>query len=62
MAREALIFEIGARPFAAMVEETDIVVRVLERLDHFGDEIIELDEIIGHIFWNAEVHGFSPLA
>ena len=61
MAREAAAIEIGARPFAAMVEESDIVVLAFERFDFAFDEIVELDEIVGDVFGNAEVNGFSPL-
>ena len=39
------IVEIRARPFAAMIEEPDVVVRLLDRLDLAGDELIELGEI-----------------
>ena len=29
----------------------------------FLDEVVELDEIVGQIFWNVEVHGvFLPLS
>ncbi|MGY3124725.1 hypothetical protein ACVWXQ_008662 [Bradyrhizobium sp. S3.14.4] len=45
MARQAAIVEIGARPFAAMVEEADVVVGLFERLDLAFDEAIELSEI-----------------
>ena len=46
VAWQAAIFEIGARPFAAMVEETDVVILALERLDLFFDESVELFEIM----------------
>ena len=45
MPRQPAIFEIGARPFAAMIEEADIVVGLLDRLDLSRDEMIELGEI-----------------
>jgi hypothetical protein len=45
MPRQAAILEIGARPFAAMIEEADVVVGLFERLDLAFDETIELSEI-----------------
>ena len=45
VARQALIVEIGARVFAAVVEEADIVVRLLERLDLGFDELVEFGQI-----------------
>ena len=33
MPRQAAIVEIGARPFAAMIEEADVVVGLFQRLD-----------------------------
>ncbi len=43
--RQAAIVEIGARPFAAMIEEADVVVGLLQRLDLACDEAIEFVEI-----------------
>jgi hypothetical protein len=43
--RQAALIEIGARPFAAMVEETDVVVDLFQRLDLARDEAIEFIEI-----------------
>ena len=45
VARQAAILEIGTRPFAAMVEEADVVVGLLQRLDLAFDETIELSEL-----------------
>jgi hypothetical protein len=45
MPRQAAILEIGARPFAAMVEEADVVVGLFQRLDLARDEAVELSEI-----------------
>lgn len=45
MPRQAAILEIGARPFATMVEEADVVVSLLQRLDLAFDETVELFEI-----------------
>jgi hypothetical protein len=38
MSRQPAIVEIGARPFAAMIEEADIVIPLFERLDLAQDE------------------------
>ena len=43
--RQPAILEIGARPFAAMVEEADVVVGFLQRLDLARDEAVEFGEI-----------------
>ena len=45
MPRQAAIVEIGARPFAAMVEEADVVVGLFQRLDLARDEAVEFVEI-----------------
>ena len=45
MPRQAAIVEIGARPFAAVIEEADVVVRLLDRLDLARDELVEFGEI-----------------
>src|SRR6266705_6657915 len=42
--RQPAMLEIGARPFAAMIEETDVVVRFFNRLDLVRDELVELGE------------------
>ncbi len=43
--RQAAILEIRSRPLASMIEEADIVVGFLDRLDLTGDELIKLGEI-----------------
>ena len=45
MARQALVLEIGPGIFAAVIEEADIIIRLFERLDLAGDEIIEFGQI-----------------
>jgi fatty-acyl-CoA synthase len=60
MPRQATIVEIGPRPFAAMIEEADIVIGVLDRLDLFGDEAIELVEIGDQIARQRKIQGGSP--
>ena len=43
--RQAAILEIGARPFAAVVEEADVVVGLLQRLDLALDERVEFGKV-----------------
>ena len=43
--RQPAIVEIGARPFAAVVEEADVVVGLFQRLDLALDEAVEFVEI-----------------
>ncbi len=45
MPRQAAIVEIGARPFAAVIEEADVVIGRFQRLDLAGDEAVEFVEI-----------------
>ena len=47
--RQAAALEIGARPFAAMIEEALVVVLRLQRRDFRGDECIEPCEIAHQI-------------
>ena len=56
VARQAAVLEIGARPFAAVVEEADIVVRLLQRLDFRLDEGIQLGEIVDQFRGQREIH------
>ena len=44
---QAAVFEVGARPFAAVIEEADIVVRVFKRFDVGFDKAVELDQVFG---------------
>src|ERR1700748_3085138 len=60
MPRQAAIVEIGARPFAAMIEETDVVVRFFQRLDLAVDEAIEFSEIGDQFGRQVEIQGASP--
>jgi hypothetical protein len=52
---------IRARVLAPVIEEADVVVLVLERLDLARDEGVELLEIGGEIGRNVEVHGVLRL-
>ena len=51
------VLEIGARPFAAVIEETDIVVLLLQRLDLGFDEGVKLGQIGNQIGGQREIHG-----
>ena len=55
-ARQAAAVEVGARPFAPMIEEADIVVGALDRADFCFDEGVELFEIAGQAARQIEVH------
>ena len=55
--RQAAVLEIGPRPLAAMVEETDVVVLLLQRLDFFRDEAVEFVEIGDEIGRQREIQG-----
>src|SRR5262249_31943762 len=59
LARHAAAFEICAGPLATMVEEADVVVLSLERLDVPLDEVVELDERGLNVSGNLEVHALS---
>src|SRR5262249_41194064 len=60
LVRQPAALPVGARVFAPVVEETDVVVLVLERLDLALDELVELDEIRGDVARDVEVHGGPP--
>ncbi len=53
------MLEIGARPFAAMIEETDIVVLTLQRPDFALDEVVESDKQFCHLLGNREIHDIT---
>ena len=60
MSRQAAIVEIGARPFAAMIEKADVVVGLLDRLDLARDELVELVEISNQVGRQCKIQGSSP--
>ena len=60
MPRQAAIVEIGARPFAAMIEEADVVVGFLDRLDLARDELVEFVEIGDQVGRQCKIQGVSP--
>jgi len=51
------MLEIGAGPFAAVIEEADIVVLLFQRLDFALDEIVDAHEKVGDLLGDREVHG-----
>ena len=57
MPRQPAIVEIGARPFAAVIEEADVVVGLLDRLDLARDEAVEFVEIGDQIGRQIEIQG-----
>src|SRR6478735_8229381 len=60
MPRQAAIVEIGARPFAAVIEEADVVVGRFQRLDLARDESIEFIEIGDEVGGQCKIHRLSP--
>src|SRR5665647_3056924 len=57
MPRQSAIVEIGARPFAAVIEEADVVVGLLDRLDLARDEKVEFAKIGDQIGRQIEIQG-----
>ena len=53
---QAAALPVSPRVFAPVVEEADIVVFVLERLDFTLNEIIKYAEIVLQFFGYVEVH------
>src|SRR5690606_27771397 len=60
LARQPLIVPVGARVFAAVIEEADIVAFEFERPDLGLDEAIELIEIRLQVGGHRKVHHLSP--
>ena len=60
LARQPAMLEIGARPFAAMIEEAVVVVLFLQRHDLAFDEIVDACEQVRDFFWDRKVHVLSP--
>ena len=58
-ARQPVVVPVGARVLAAVVEEADIVVLLLERLDLPVDEGVELAQVGRDLRGNVEIHGVS---
>src|SRR5439155_8526500 len=57
MPRQPAIVEIGARPFATVVEEANIVVGLFQRLDLARDETVEFSEIGDEVGGQVEIQG-----
>ena len=55
VARQAAALEVGARPFAAMVEEADVVVFAFERLDFALDELVQFGKVRGDFGGDFEI-------
>ena len=55
--RQPAFVEIGARPFATMIEKPDVVVGVLDRLDLAGDEAVEFIEIGDEVGRQCKIQG-----
>src|ERR1700716_182052 len=60
MARQSAIVEVGARPFAAVIEEADVVIGLFDRFYLLRDELIELDEIGDEVSRQCKIQGDSP--
>jgi hypothetical protein len=58
--RQAAMIEIGPRPFAAMIEEADVVVGRFQRLDLARDEAVEFVEIGDKAGRQCEIQGALP--
>src|SRR5947207_14050884 len=58
--RQPAIIEIGARPFAAVIEEADIIVLVFQRLDRKRNEAIKLVEIGDQVSRQCKIQGAAP--
>src|ERR1700732_2512281 len=60
--RQATPLEVGPRPFAAMVEKTDIVILAFERFYFALDKVVQFGEIILDLGWNVEIQGDTLLS
>src|SRR5580698_10163457 len=58
-ARQAARVPVGAGVLAPAVEETDVVVLLLQRPDLGLDEPVELVEVLLNVLGNVEIHGGS---
>ena len=61
VARQAAGLEVGAGVFAPVVEEADVVVLLLQRLDLGVDEPVELVEVVLDVLRNVEIHRVASL-
>ena len=60
LARQAVAVPVGARVFAAVVEEADVVVLLLERLDLRLDEAVEFVQVGGESWRKVEIQAALP--
>src|SRR5436189_2703607 len=60
LARHTTVLEVGALVLAAVIEETDVVVPLLQRLDLRLDKVIEVLQQRLDVLWDIKVHGVAP--
>ena len=58
--RQSTMLEISARPFAAVIEEADVVIGLFNRLDLARDELVQLGEIGDQVGRQCEIQGNPP--
>ena len=46
---------------AAVVEEADVVVALLQRLDFALNEVVELLQVVRQVLWNIKIHVVLPV-
>src|SRR5712691_13458224 len=56
---QAATLPVGTRVLAAMVEESDVVVLLLQRADLPLDELVQLAEVVGQVRRDLEVDALS---
>ena len=62
LVRQAAALPVGAGVLAAVVEEADVVVLLLERLDLALDEVVELVEVVGQILAGCSKSTVCPFS
>src|SRR5436305_69328 len=60
VSRQSAIVEIRARPFAAVIEESNVVVGLLDRLDLARDEQVKLIKIGDQVRRQCKIQLSSP--
>ena len=60
LVRQPAALPVGARVLAAVVEEADVVVLLLERLDLALDEVVELGEVVDRSSGSSKSTGVVP--
>jgi hypothetical protein len=56
-AGDATVLDVGAGELPPVVEEADVVVLLLERLDLGLDEVVDSRQQLGDLYRDLEVHG-----